>query len=221
MVGYERTGCSTSRNTLKNRGFHLKTARLVEIFPHGGNNLASLDEGVPHLRIHYEVHISLTIFELGVAESIENLTVFFLDYRKHTKGFAQECELFGVDGKLSGLGDEGIALDAYDVTYVEEFLEDGIIHSLVLARAYFITLDIHLNSACLVLKFDEGSRAHNPAGHNSSGNAYIRKIALLGVVTLLDGSCSGIHRIQRCRIRLDAQFAEFAQGIPAALFLFV
>ena len=57
--------------------------------------------------------------------------------------------------ELACLGDEGEALDAYDVTDVKKFLEYGVVHCLVFSRADLVSLDIDLDPAGFVLKLHE------------------------------------------------------------------
>ena len=66
VVGDERSGGRTSRNALEDRCFNFKTSGFVEIFPHRGNDLASLDESISYRRIYDKVNISLAIFQLRI-----------------------------------------------------------------------------------------------------------------------------------------------------------
>ena len=220
-MGDERTRSSTARNALEDRGLNLKATGRIEVLAHRRYYLTPLDEDLAHLRIHDEVDIPLSILKFRIRERVENLAVLLFHNREHPQGLAQERKFPGVDGELACLGDEGISLDSYDVADVEELLEDSVVHCLVLARTNLVTFHIHLNPACLVLQFDERRRAHNPAGHYSSGNADIGKIAFFGIIALLYLPCRRIDRIERSRIRLDSEFAKFPQRIAALLFLFV
>ena len=60
-----------------------------------------------------------------------------------------------MNGELACLCDEGETLDTDDVTYVEEFLEDGVVQGLVLARTDFVPVYVYLYSARLILQFSE------------------------------------------------------------------
>ena len=73
----------------------------------------------------------------------------------------------------------------------------------------------------MVLQLHEGGRAHDAAGHDAAGEAHIGEIALFGIVARCDFRGGGVHRVQGGRIWIDAQFAEFRKGFPAAAFLFV
>ena len=209
VMGDERTRSSTARNALEDRGLNLKATGRIEVLAHRRYYLTPLDEDLAHLRIHDEVDIPLSILKFRIRERVENLAVLLFYNREYPQGLAQERKFSGVDGELACLGDEGISLDSYDVADVEELLEDRVVHRLVLAWTNLVTFHIHLNPASLVLQFNERRRAHNPAGHYSSGNADIRKITFLGIIALLYLPCCRIDRIERSRIRLDSEFAKF------------
>ena len=155
MMGDERSCGSSSRNALQDRSLHLEASRLVEILPHRGDDLRPLDKDILYLRIHDKVHVSLPVAQLRVCECIKYLTVSGFYNRKHFEGLAQEGEFLCVDAQLSGLGDECKTLDSYDVTDVEQTLPNSVVHSLVLSRADFVSLDINLNPSGLVLQFAE------------------------------------------------------------------
>ena len=154
-MGNERTGSGSSRDALKNRSLHLKTAGLVEVLTHGSDNLSPLDEYILNLRIHYQVNISLTVAEFRVSEGIEDLSVKLLHDRKHAQGLAQQGKLLGMDAELTGLGEESETLDSDNIPYVKEFLPDGVVHGLVLTRANLIPLDINLNASRFILELSE------------------------------------------------------------------
>ena len=60
-----------------------------------------------------------------------------------------------MNGKLAGLGDECEAFDSHNIADVEKFLEDGVVHCLVLSRADFVPVDIYLDSAVSILESHE------------------------------------------------------------------
>ena len=155
VMGDERPCCRASRDGLENRSLDLEAARIVEILAHGCHNLCSLHEHVLHLRVHNEVHISLPVAEFRVAECVEYLSVCLFHNREHLEGLAEKCQLFRMNGKLAGLGDECEAFDSHNVAYVKKFLEDGVVHCLVLSRADFIPVDIDLDSAVCILESHE------------------------------------------------------------------
>ena len=113
------------------------------------------DKSFPDIRIHDKIHVPLSVFELRIGKCVVHLAVLFLYDGEHSQRLAQQSKFPGVYGELSGLGYEGKSPDTDNVPYVEKFLENGIVHRLVLARADFIPLDINLYPSGLVLKFDE------------------------------------------------------------------
>ena len=131
------------------------------------------------------VHVPHAVAELGVGECVVDLALLLLDYREHPQGLGEDGQALGVYGELAGLGDEGVALDAHEVADVEELLEDGVVHGLVLAGADLVALDIDLNPAFGVLQLDERGGAHDAAAHHPAGYGYLREGALLRIVFLL------------------------------------
>ena len=187
-----------------------------------GDDLRPLDEGFLHLRVHHEVHIPLAVAELRIGKAVMDGAVGVgLDDGEDAEGLGKDREFLRVDGELARLGDEGEALDAHDVADVQEFLEDGVVHRLVLAGADFVALDIHLDASGRVLQLHEGGGAHDAAGHDASGDADVAEVAFFGAVSFRDFDGGGIDGIQGCRIGVDAQFAQFREGFPASPFLFV
>ena len=85
MVRDEWAGGGASRNRLQDRGLDLQAASLVEIFTHGVDYLGPLHEHIAHLRVHYQVYVSLAIAHLRVCESIVYHSVYFLHDRQHAQ----------------------------------------------------------------------------------------------------------------------------------------
>ena len=144
-----------------------------------------------------------------------------LDDGEDAEGFGQDSEFLRVDGQLARLGDEGEALDTHDVADVQQFLEYGVVQGFVLAGADLVPLDIDLDASRVVLQFHEGSRAHDAAGHDAAGDADVGEVALLGLEARRDLRRGGVDGVERGRIWIDAQFAEFREGFPASALLFV
>ncbi len=215
----ERTGSGSSRNGLENRSLDLEAACLVEIFTHRGDDLRPLDEDFLDLRVHDEVDIAHPVAKFRIREGVMNLSVRLLHDRKNAERLAQEGEFLGVDGELARLGDEGETLDSDYVADVEEFLEDGVVHCFVLARADIVTLNVYLDPAFGVLKFEERRRAHNAPGHHPSRYANVLKITFLRIVSFGDALCGRVDRIEWRRIWFDSQFSEFPKRFSAKLFL--
>ena len=138
-----------------------------------------------------------------------------LDDRKDLQRLAEHGEFLGMDRQLAGLGDEGETLDTDDVTDVQQFLEYGVVHRLVFARADLVTLDIDLDASALVLELHERSRTHDAARHDASGDADILEVPFLRLVAVEDLRGGRVDRIKRCRIRFDAQFPELVHGFPS------
>ena len=222
VMGDKRPGSGTSGDRLKDRGLHLEAAVLIEILAHGGDYLGPLLESLLNLRIDDQVDIAHAVAQLRIVETVVDCAVSVgLDYRKHAQALAENGESLGVDGELAGLGDESITGNADYVTYVQQFLENGVVHGFVLVRADLVSLDIDLDAAFGVLKLHERSCTHDAAAHDAACYHNVVEIAFFCVITSFDGSAGSIDRILCGRIRLDAKFPEFQKGVASVLLLLV
>ena len=125
-----------------------------------------------------------------------------------------------MDGNLTHLGDEHIALDADDVADVQQAFEDGVVERLVLAGAYLVTLDVELYATRMILQLNKRGGPHDAAAHDAAGDADLLEEAVVLRVALQDVGSDGIDLIEVCRIGVDTQRLEFGEGVPADLFLF-
>ena len=122
---------------------------------------------------------------------------------------------------LARVGDEGEALDADKVAYVEQLLEDGVVEGGVTLGADVVAADIYLYPARVVLQLEERGAAHDAAAHDAAGDAYVGKVGgVVGRESLCDLCGRGRDVKHGGGIGLDAQFAERGQRAAAQLFLF-
>ena len=84
VVGFERTGGSTTVERLQNRGFDFQIALFVQIVTHSVHQQCALDEGIFNVRIHDEVDVTLTIALLRILESIIHHTVLLFHNGQRT-----------------------------------------------------------------------------------------------------------------------------------------
>ena len=81
VVSYKRTCVGSSRNWLKDRGFHLQITVGVEELTHGVVYCGTLLKDLSNFRIYNEIYISLAVAHLRVCKGIINLSVFLLHDR--------------------------------------------------------------------------------------------------------------------------------------------
>ena len=148
VVRDKRAGRCTTGNGLQHRGVHLEPALLGEGVPHGLDHPAAGLEGALDFGIDHEVDIPHPVAELRIGEGVVHLAVFIgLDRGQRADGLAQHSEFLDQHTRLTGLGGERGPLHADDVAAVEELLEDGVVHRLVLAGAKLIAVEVNLNLA--------------------------------------------------------------------------
>ena len=220
VVRDERACGGAARDALEDRGLHLEAAGLVEVLAHGGDNLGPLDEGLLHLRVHDQVHIPLAVAHFRIGECVEHLAVEFLHDRQNAQRLAQKRKLLSVHAELAGLGEEREALDTDYITYVEEFLPHGVVHSLIFIGADLVALDIDLDASAFVLQFAERSRAHNAAAHQTAGDAHFLEVSFLRIEAGLNLGGVRVHGVKGGGVGLDSEFTEFRQRLTPDYFLF-
>lgn len=135
------------------------------------------------------------------------------------KALAEHYDLLGMDGDLSHLGAEYKSLDTDKVAYVEEFLEDYVIHVLVFARAKVVAAYVDLDTAVGILKLHEGGFAHDATAHDTAGDVHF---TCLGVVleVFFDFLAVSGHWILCCRIGFNTSVAERLHAVAPYDFLF-
>ena len=125
MVGDERTGSRTTGDGLQDGCLHLHISLGVEIFAHGVEHLAAFQEDVLHSVIHHQVHIALTVTELGVFEFVISHPVLVLHDGKRLDALRQDGQLLCMHADFAHLGTEHEALDTDEVAQVEQTFEDS------------------------------------------------------------------------------------------------
>ena len=166
-------------------------------------------EYLAHLRVHNQLHITLTVTLFGVGKGIECLPVLFLDHRQGPQGLAQHRERLHMNADLAHLGHENETAHTHNVPYISQLLENRVVQRFVFARANLVTLYVQLDSPCGILQLGKRGRAHHPAAHDTPGNAYVLEQGI--VLRKLSGNLLGghVHFESGSRIRVDAHGFEF------------
>ena len=76
VVSNKRTGCCTTRNRLQDRSFNLQISVVIKVITHRVEYFRTLQENILYSIIHYQVHITLTVTQLRIIETIIGYTVF-------------------------------------------------------------------------------------------------------------------------------------------------
>ena len=170
MVRDERPGRRSAGNWLQDRRLHLEVAPLVEELAHRVDDLTPLEERILDLRIDDQVDVALAVALFRIAEGIVYFAVFLLDYGQRAQRFAQQRKSLAMNGQFTGLGDEDETFDPDDIADVEQFLEHLVVEGRFgIASAHFVTFDVDLDFAGMVLQFEERCAAHDPAAHDAAG----------------------------------------------------
>ena len=132
-----------------------------------------------------------------------------------------------MDGNFAHLRAEHEAVDADEVTDIEEFLEHHVIHILVFVRADVIACDIYLDAPLGILKFDKRRLTHDAAAHHTASDDYLWLFGF-GILTVFrrilevgfDVCAKSISGVLGCGIRIDTHAAQFLQTLASANLLF-
>ena len=217
VVGDERTGRGATGNGLQHRGVHLEPPLLGEGVAHGLDDPAAGLESALDLGVDHQVDVAHPVAELRVGERIVHLPVLVgLHGGQRANGLAQHGELLDEHARLAGLRGEGGALHPDDVTAVEQLLEDGVVHRLVLPRAELVAVEVNLNLARSVLQLGERRLAHDAAGQNAARQAHFAVRGEVGA----QRSGMRVHRIGGRWIGVDAQGAKLGEALKSDAFLF-
>src|SRR6185437_3186991 len=166
------------------------------------DNLAALDEDLAHVLVHDQVHITLAITQLHVLQTVP----FLWQWQEI---FAEEGDLFHMDGQLSGTRAEQVSADANVIAQIEQLKK---IETLV-ADSVLLYVDLQLLPA--LLQMGEGSFAHEPYGNHPSGNLNVHAAFLqlfrAVVAELGQDVRDGMSEGEFMRIRLLSQRFNLAQ----------
>ena len=242
MMGNERTGTRTACYLLQDRGLHLRVARFIEYLTHGAQDRRAFEERIFDTLIHHQVHITLAVTLLGVVESVVGYTVFVFDDRQRTQTLGKHRQLLGMHGYLTHLRAEYETFNADEIAYIEQFLENDVVHLLLYGRRlfafgyrclYVISRYIHLNTSFGVLDFDERGLTHDTLAHQTTGDTnFVTRVPDTFTICIICIICIIVHKmlldvgritgyfILGSRVRVDAHLTHGLQTLPTNQFLF-
>ena len=158
VVSDEGAGGGAAGRGIEHGSLYLHEALTVQIPADLGDNGAALAEGIPHLGIHKQIHITHTVLELGIFQAVELL-------RQGPQVLAQQLYVLCMDRDFAGAGLEYEARNANDVTDVPG-LEGGIIF-----LTHIVPLYIDLDIPLAVQHMGKTGLAHDAFAHHAPGNA--------------------------------------------------
>ena len=106
--------CRTAGIGHQHGSFHFHKALAVQVFPDGADDFGPFDKGILYLRIHDQIHISLTVAQIRIGQTV-------ILFRKDLQAFGQQRHFGGVDGDFSCLGLKHFAPDADDIADIHLF----------------------------------------------------------------------------------------------------
>ena len=153
-MGLKGTRRSSAGVAHQHRRLHFQESFSVQVSPDSADNMRTLDKGIPCLRVHDQIHVSLAIARVRVGQA-----VIFL--RKDLQALGEKSDLRRMDGDLSRLGLEHFALQADDVADIQLFkLFVGFLSQTV-------SCHIGLDIAGLVQDVAERGLAHHTLLHHT------------------------------------------------------
>ncbi len=160
VVSDERTRGGTTRDDLHHRGFHFHEALFIEEFTDTGNHLGADHEGLAGLFVGDQIQVALAAASFLVGQA-------FVLLGQRTQRLGQQADIGNVNGELTGLGLEQGTFDTHDVAQIP-LLELLVVETF----RQVVTGDVDLDLAGHVLQGGERSLAHDPAGHDATGNLH-------------------------------------------------
>ena len=210
----------TAGNVLQRGGFHLRVSCFVEDAAEGSDGFCTLVEGVLHLRIDHEVDVATAIAQFRIGECVEHFTVLLLRHGERFEALGEEGDFAGVNRDFACFCAEHVAFDTDKIAKVEQFLHERVVRRLVLFGANLIAADVDLDASTRVEQFEESGFAHHAASHHATGHAHLARRFLLIVEVGEDVVAESVGGIFGGRIGVDAQGADFVEGVAACNFLF-
>lgn len=113
QMGLERTGIGAAIERLEHRGLDFEESPVRQPLADGIEHLGTLHEGVTHVRIDDEIHISLAVTLFLVSEAMPL-------FRKRAERFGKEREGKDTHREFAGVGGEYIPFNAHDITDIEK-----------------------------------------------------------------------------------------------------
>ena len=114
-VGLERS-CSCSAGIgNQHRSLNLHEALSCKVLTDSADDFGTFDEGIFYFRVHDKIHISLTVTDIRIGQTVEFL-------RQNLQALGKKGNRGSVNGNLSGLRLKYLAFQSYDITDIH-FLE--------------------------------------------------------------------------------------------------
>ena len=197
---HERTSRRAACRAVQYGSFHLNVSAGIHEVAYMLDNSRTRFKCVANLRIDYQIHISLSVSQLGVFEAVEFL-------RQRQQRLAQERYLVRFYCYLSCIRAEDLALYAYNVAYIIRFvcLIRLFSHYVLAGVALYLTFGVqHVEEACF---------SHYALAHDSARDSLNAAFQVFKVVKNLLGCRRAVklHYIKR----IIARFAHSRKLLAA------
>ena len=181
----ERSCRSTAGIGYQHRCLHLDKVASVKEIADLLDDLGALDKGLFNLRIHDQIHVTLTIAGICICQTVEFL-------RKGLQTLGQQSDLLYMNRSLSCLCLEYLTFNTDDIT--------DIIFLKICIRflTYSISGHVALDAARKILNITEGRFTHDAFEHHTSGQTNCFAFEFL---ILVNNVCSVIGHIVFCDLK--------------------
>ena len=162
----ERSCSGSARICHEHRSLHFHKSLSVQIFPDRTQDFGTLDKCIFYVRIHDQIHISLTVTQIGIRQPMELL-------REDLQTLRKQRDLCRMDRHLSGLCSEYFSLDSDHITHVK-FLE-----IFICFLAHAVSCNVRLDIPLKILHITERGFSHHTLGHHTSCDGYLFSLQFL------------------------------------------
>ena len=157
VMGLKRPGMAAPRNFLEHRCLDFDVSAPIEERADGGRQSRAREEERPHLWMHREIRVPLSVALLDVSQAVPFA-------RQRPKRFGQESEMLHFDRQLVRLGSEEGSLHGNPVAGIEVLVE----RPLLLAE--HVLAAVSLNARRSLGKNQKRGLPELPDGHDSAGD---------------------------------------------------
>ena len=168
-VRLEGTGRRAAGVLHQHRRLHLHESLSVQIPANRADDPGTFDKGLLYLRVHDQIHVSLTIAGVRIRQAVILL-------RQNLQTLGEQRHFLRVNGDFSGFGRENGAADTENIAHII-FLK-----ILVGILSHIVPRHIALNASGKILNITEGSFSHDTLEHHTSRDGNFLSLQLVVVI---------------------------------------
>jgi len=198
----ERSCSSAAGICHQHRSLHFHKSLSVQIFTDSADDFGTFNESILYFRIHDKIHISLTITDICIGQTMK----FF---RQYLQTLGKQSYRSRMDRNFTCFCLKYFTGNTHDIADIH-FLK-----CFVFLFSNTVSCHVRLNISLQILHITEGSFTHHTFGHHTSCDGNCLSFIHFKVFSQL---CTVISYIVLCDLkRIFSVFLQFCQFFPANL----